>query len=79
MWGEIARALRPRLSGATYAAFVAPILHAAPTVPDGSRTLTLALPSTFAFEKWHRPPIKAALAEATAALEIELTLESPPA
>jgi hypothetical protein len=81
IWGDLARDLRGRLSGATYAAFVAPVLHTAsqPHERDSTGTLTLILPSPFAFEKWHRPPIRAALAEATAALGIELELQAPPA
>ena len=75
VWGALARALRTRLSGATYAAFVAPSLVAAPVVADGRRDLTLALPSSFAFEKWHRPPIKGALAEALAELGIALDVQ----
>jgi hypothetical protein len=78
VWADLARELRARLSAATYAAFVAPVLQAAPEIPGGTRTLTLTLPSPFTFEKWHRPPIKGALVEATAALDLQLTLESPP-
>ena len=78
IWGDLAHALRARLSGATYAAFVTPILQSAPDVPADSRTLTLPLHSAFAFEKWHRPPIRTALAEAAAALGIEVVLEASP-
>jgi hypothetical protein len=65
------------LSGATYAAFVLP---AKPV--DGSdaggRSLALALPSGFALDRWRRPPIAPALAEAAAELGIAVALEVAP-
>lgn len=77
VWADLARELRARLSGATYAAFVAPILLNAPVPASSITSHTLALSSSFAFEKWHRPPIKPALDEAIAVLGITLTLEPP--
>jgi len=75
-WGQLAERLRAKLSGATYAAFVAPALLAAPTVPAETRSLTLPLLSAFAYEKWHRAPIKKALAEAAGELGISVILEA---
>lgn len=76
LWREFAASLRPRLSAATYAAFVSPVLQSAPELPRETRAATLVLPSAFAFEKWHRPPIQAAVAEAADALGTRLTLQA---
>jgi hypothetical protein len=73
LWGELAAALRDRLSGAAYAAWVAPI-QAREDAEQG-RALTLVVPSAFALDRWHRPPIAPALAEAAAALGIMVRLD----
>jgi hypothetical protein len=78
LWGQLAERLREKLSGATYAAFVYPALLAAPEESTETTSITLPLPSAFAFEKWHRSPIKEALAEAAGELGITVTLQVPP-
>jgi hypothetical protein len=88
MWGQLAAALKERLSAATYAAWILPAHPQAPEGPPrpwgpggGSerRTLTLLLPSAFALDRWRRPPIAPALAAAAASLDVSVTLDLAPA
>jgi hypothetical protein len=88
-WGQLAAALKQRLSGATYAAWILPAqpLDPNPGTPAegadgagepvaGQRTVVrLALPSAFALDRWRRPPVAPALAEAAAGLGIDVVLE----
>ena len=76
LWAPLAAALRERLSGATYAAWVVPVIPALTEGTDGAKALTLRLPSAFALDRWRRPPIAPALAEAAATLGLDVTLEA---
>jgi hypothetical protein len=77
-WGPLATALKERLTGATYAAWILP---AQPVPQDDAEStgetqiLTLRLPNTFTLDRWRRPPIAPALAEASATLDIAVSLE----
>ena len=79
LWGQLAAALKARLSGACYAAWIAPARAVAQD--ESTRSLTVALPSAFALDRWRRPPIAPALAEAAAALGLAVSLQqgAPPA
>lgn len=74
VWGDLARVLKERLSGASYAAWVLPA-HGEETAAG---QLKILVPSAFAIERWHRPPLAAALAEAATSLGIHLTIEVAP-
>ena len=72
-------ALKERLSAATYAAWVAPARPAEAEPPPAGeaserQALAVQLPSAFALDRWRRPPIAPALAEAAASLGIAVTL-----
>jgi hypothetical protein len=71
-WGDLLRALRSSLTGATYAAWIRPA-----NLGDAQEagTITVKLPSTYALDRWHRPPISGALAQAAATLGLTVTLE----
>jgi hypothetical protein len=45
------------------------------TTAGAVRQLTVALPSSFVLDRWRRPPIAAALAEAAAELGLVVALE----
>lgn len=76
LWGELAGALRERLSAATYAAWVLPV-HGEPceSPPDSARAMRLVVPSSFAYERWRRDPLAHALAGAAGDLRIQVTVE----
>jgi len=80
VWAKLAGALRERVSGATYAAWIAPARPLATegetSGQEGVQTLTLVLPTAFALDRWRREPIAAALREASAAVGVRVTLEA---
>ena len=76
VWAKLAGALRERVSGATYAAWIAPARPAAAAEgPEADGALTLVLPTAFALDRWRREPIAAALRDASAAVGVRVTLE----
>lgn len=89
-WGQLMLALKERLSAATYAAWVLPAAPASPAdtatpTPQEKTgtptTMAVVLPSAFAIERWRRPPVSTALAEAATALHLSVVLqlgETPP-
>jgi len=78
VWAKLAGALRERVSGATYAAWIAPArpLSIEDETPADEGALTLVLPTAFALDRWWREPIAAALREASAAVGVRVTLEA---
>jgi len=77
VWAKLAGALRERVSGATYAAWIAPArpLPVEGGTSAGEGALTLMLPTAFALDRWRREPIAVALREVSAAVGIQVTLE----